>query len=135
MHILVIDDDISVGPAILTLLRLHGWQAALAENGWIGVQAFKDSRFNMILVDIFMPVMDGFQTIKALRQLTSNVPIVAMSGFRFRGPNIPAPDFLEMAVELGAISFLRKPFGSKQLITACSASIDQDLPRSGGASP
>jgi len=118
MHILVIDDDPSVGAAIQAFLNHQGCEVVVAENSTLGIRAFETSRFDVVLVDIFMPGTDGLETIKDFRQRRSNVPIIAMSGFRFRDQMGPTADFLSMAVSLGATCCLRKPFGSQNLMAA-----------------
>ena len=63
-----------------------------------------------MLVDIFMPHMRGFESIRIFHERAPTVPLVAMSGYAFANLNSPAPDFLRMALELGAARCLRKPF-------------------------
>jgi CheY-like chemotaxis protein len=93
----------------------------LADTGQLGVQAFESASFDAVMVDIFMPGMDGLETIKGFRERAPMVPIVAMSGFKFRDSLAPAPDFLAMAAKLGATYCLRKPFGVQQLMSAIKA--------------
>jgi DNA-binding response OmpR family regulator len=118
MRILVIDDDRSIAAAIRTLLTRAGYDVFVADGGRLGIQAFEMSRFDLTMVDIFMPGMDGLETIKAFRDRASSVPIIAMSGFSFRGSMGSAPDFLAMARALGATCCLRKPFRPQQLIAS-----------------
>ncbi len=61
-------------------------------------------------VDVFMPNMRGFESIRIFHQRAPTVPLVAMSGYAFANLNSLAPDFLRMALELGATRCLRKPF-------------------------
>ena len=128
-RVLVIDDDKSVSAAIEALLCRQDCVAILADSGKIGGTTFEASDFDVVMVDIFMPGMDGLETIKGFRERAPTVPIIAMSGFRFRGPSTPAPDFLGMAAKLGATYCLRKPFGPQQLLTAINACIGEVLPR------
>lgn len=132
-RILVIDDDNSVRLAIKTLLRHQGCEAVLAESGHAGAKVFETAVFDAIFVDIFMPGMDGLQTIQGFRERAPTVPIVAMSGFKFRDSLGPAPDFLAMAAKLGATYCLRKPFGPAQLMMAVNACLGESLSRNHGA--
>jgi DNA-binding response OmpR family regulator len=128
-RVLVIDDDKSVCAAIETLLRHQDCIAILAESGSVGARAFEASHFDLVMVDIFMPGMDGLQAIKGFREKAPTVPIVAMSGFRFRNSCMaPAPDFLGMAAKLGATYCLQKPFGPQQLMAAITACLGEKLP-------
>ena len=66
--------------------------------------------FDLMIVDIFMPHMRGFESIRIFHERAPTIPLVAMSGYAFANLNSPAPDFLRMALELGASRCLRKPF-------------------------
>lgn len=101
-RVLVIDDDKSVCAAIETLLSYHHCEVVLADSGHVGNTIFEASGFDVVMVDIFMPGMDGLETIKGFRERAPSVPVVAMSGFRFRSSITPTPDFLGMTAELGA---------------------------------
>jgi CheY-like chemotaxis protein len=126
-RVLVIDDDQSVCTAIETLLLHQDCDAVLADSGHLDAKIFEASNFDVVMVDIFMPGMDGLQTIKGLRERAPMVPIVAMSGYRFRSSRTPAPDFLAMATKLGATCCLHKPFGPQQLIAAINVCLARRL--------
>jgi CheY-like chemotaxis protein len=127
-RVLVIDDDRSIGEAIQTMLARYGYDTALALNSGDGIQLFNSSSFGVVIVDIFMPGPDGFETIKSLRQRSPSIPIIAMSGYGLRKSMTAPQDFLTMAIELGATSCLRKPFTFQQLKMAINSSHDQALP-------
>jgi len=121
-RVLVIDDDQSVRLAIEALLRHQEFAVVLANSGQLGSNILETTRFDVVMVDIFMPGMDGLETIKAFRKRAPTTPIVAMSGFRFCSSHmVAAPDFLGMAIKLGAAYCLRKPFRPEQLMTAINA--------------
>lgn len=116
--ILVIDDDSHVRIAIESVFRRKNFGVVLASDGPSGLMLFKSEEFDAVVVDIFMPDMDGFATIKELRGLNPRVPIVAMSGRAFTDPKNEPPDFLGMAVKLGANHAIQKPFQGEQLFKA-----------------
>jgi DNA-binding response OmpR family regulator len=124
MRALIIEDDPSVGAAIQMILGREGFDAVHAPEAETGIQLFESSSFNLVIVDIFMPGMDGLKTIAEFRNRAPTIPILAISGFRFREPMDRGLDFLGMADEAGATFCLRKPFTSGQLITAVRASLD-----------
>jgi CheY-like chemotaxis protein len=70
-----------------------------------------------MIVDIFMPHMRGFESVRVFHRRAPRVPLIAISGYVFAEQRIPAPDFLSMALELGATRCLRKPFTPKTLLT------------------
>jgi CheY-like chemotaxis protein len=70
-----------------------------------------------MLIDVFMPHMRGFESIRLFHERRPDVPIIAMSGYAFANTE-RAPDFLRMTIELGAACCLRKPFTPNALLTA-----------------
>jgi CheY-like chemotaxis protein len=116
-RILVIDDDASVSRAIQAILAWHQCNTVLASRAHAGIHAFQASQFDVVMVDLFMPGMNGLDTIARIRS-ESAVPIIAMSGFRLRNSLDADQDFLGMAVLRGATISLRKPFSPPQLVTA-----------------
>ena len=126
-RVLVIDDDRSVGAAIQMMLARQDCDSVVAQDAQAGVQAFESSKFDVVIVDIFMPGLDGLETIKGIRERAPTVPIVAMSGFKFRNSMASAPDFLGMAAKLGATFCLRKPFAPQQLMAAINSCLDSSL--------
>lgn len=70
-----------------------------------------------MLVDIFMPHMRGFESIRIFHERAPATPLIAMSGYAFASSASPSPDFLRMALELGATRCLRKPFTPEALLT------------------
>lgn len=127
-RILVIDDDGAVRAAVKTLLEHEGFEVVPAEDGRAGLESVESTRFDLVIVDIFMPGMDGLETITAFHRRVPLVPIIAMSGFMFRDSATPAPDFLAMATKLGAASSLPKPFRSRDLLAAVYTCLHQAMP-------
>jgi len=115
-RILVVDDDSMIRLVVKTILERQGHSVVLAECGHDGAEAIEAYAFDIAIVDIFMPDMNGFETIKAFRRSAPRLPIVVMSGYAFRAANDPAPDFFRMAIDLGATACLRKPFTPAQLL-------------------
>jgi len=71
-----------------------------------------------MLVDIFMPHMRGFESIRIFHERAPDIPLVAMSGYAFANADTTSPDFLRMTLELGATRCLRKPFTPAALLAA-----------------
>jgi DNA-binding response OmpR family regulator len=127
MRVLIIEDDTSVGAAIQLMLDREGSDTVHAPDADEGLQAFDSSSFDLVIVDIFMPGMNGLETIAEFKNRSPAVPVLAISGFRFRDSMDPGLDFLGMAAEVGATVCLRKPFTSEQLMTAVRASLEPSL--------
>jgi CheY-like chemotaxis protein len=126
-RILVVDDDPLVCSAIHSWLEAGGFSVVVADGGETGLSALDSSTFDLMIVDIFMPHMHGFESVRVFHQRAPTVPLIAISGYVFAEQRTPAPDFLRMALELGATRCLRKPFTPKTLL----AVIDMCLSESG----
>ena len=122
-RILIIDDDEAVRRATVIMLEAGGFDVVAVENGPAGVEAVKAWPFDAVIVDIFMPGMDGFATTRAIHQLSPAMPIIAVSGFMFQGRCPTMPDFHPMAIEAGAIATLYKPLQPNELVRALTEAI------------
>jgi CheY-like chemotaxis protein len=120
---LVIDDDANVAAAIQAILERHAYQTVHASRAHAGIHALQQSKFDVVIVDIFMPGMGGLDTIKTIRQKAPGIPIVAMTGFRLRPSKDPDTDFLMLAIQRGATACVRKPFAPAQLLDAIGKSL------------
>jgi CheY-like chemotaxis protein len=117
-RVLVVDDDPMVCTAIELCLQRHGFEVTIADGGEAGILALENSAFDVMLIDIFMPHMRGFESIRIFHERAPSVPLIAMSGYAFANFDVPSPDFLRMTLDLGATVCLRKPFTPKALLAA-----------------
>ena len=117
-RVLIVDDDPLVCAAIEIYLERHGFDVTIADGGEAGLRALEDAGFDLMLVDIFMPHMRGFESIRIFHERAPGIPLVAMSGYAFANADTASPDFLRMTLELGATHCLRKPFTPAALLAA-----------------
>jgi CheY-like chemotaxis protein len=115
-RILVIDDDASVCAAIQAILTRTRCETVIASRAFDGITALQHSTFDVVMVDIFMPGLNGLDAIEHIRR-ESPMPIIAMSGFRLRN-SAGSADHLGLAARRGATLCLRKPFTPVQLVEA-----------------
>lgn len=115
--ILVIDDDTQVLDVMSEMLRLEGYQVAVAENGQRAVEEIQAKSFDLVITDLIMPEKEGLETITDIRRHCGDLPIIAISG----GGRVGPTDYLETARFIGADATLAKPFGRQELISAVSA--------------
>lgn len=120
-RVLVVDDDRAVGTTIRTVLEVAGFEVVHVLDCMSGLAAMEKADFQVIMVDLFMPGIDGLETIKRFRERDVAVPIIAISGFMPRDGHDPAPDFLGMATKLGATRSLPKPFRPRELLHVVDA--------------
>ena len=131
-RVLIVDDDPMVCAAIEIYLERHGFDVTIADGGEAGLRALEDAGFDLMLVDIFMPHMRGFESIRIFHERAPTVPLVAMSGYAFANLDSPAPDFLRMALELGAARCLRKPFTPGALLAVVNECLAEARSRFSG---
>jgi len=115
-RVLVVDDDPMVCTAIEIYLERHNFLVTIADGGESGLRTLEGNAFDLMIVDIFMPHMRGFESIRIFHERAPAVPLIAMSGYAFANLNTPAPDFLRMALDLGATRCLHKPFTPAALL-------------------
>src|SRR5947209_19996509 len=120
--ILVIDDDSAVLATIKMLLERAAHSIEAVDNSRAGLKLLEIQPFDLLIVDIFMPGMDGFETMRLVHQSRPRMPIIVISGQQFRLASERQPDFLHMATRLGAVSSLQKPFRPAELLAPVSDS-------------
>lgn len=114
-RILVIDDEEMVRSLLQRTLEKAGYDIITAANGQEGLDKMSQFDVNLILLDITMPVLDGFQTLELIRQ-QCNVPVIMVSG---TGEVTTVRDTLA----LGADDYIRKPFKTLELVARIKAKL------------
>ena len=100
------------------ILEANAFGVATASNALSGIEAIKNSSFDLVICDLFLPKMNGLDAIKAIRKIKPNMPVITASGFMFGGKCPEMPNFEAMAAEAGASATLYKPFKPKDLLQA-----------------
>lgn len=129
--ILVIDDDRAVLATIKMLLERAAHSIEAVDNSRVALKLLGGKGFDLLIVDIFMPGMDGFETMKLVHQSQPELPVIVISGQQFSLASERQPDFLHMATRLGAVSSLQKPFKPSELLAAVNASLSGSPPPPG----
>ncbi len=130
-NILIVDDDPAVQLTIRLLLERAGHHVTVAGDGRKGLALFEGNQFDLLFLDIFMPGMDGLETMRHVRALQPKIPIVVISGRSITPDAYAEPDFLKMATKLGAVASLQKPFRADALLAA----VDRCLTSAPSSSP
>ncbi len=121
--ILLIDDDTALGELLAEYLRPEGWQLEICESGVAGLTLAKNQDFDLIVLDVMLPELSGFEILKALRAGDIRTPIIMLSA---RGEDVDRI----VGLELGADDYLPKPFNPRELVARLKAllrrsSVDQ----------
>lgn len=106
--ILVIDDDLAITELMSMLLKTHGFDVITTNSGAEGIRLVEQKKPNVVLLDLMMPDIDGWQVSKAVRGF-SNVPILILSA-------INDPSMVASVLDAGADDFLVKPVPSSVLV-------------------
>ncbi|MCC7451349.1 MAG: response regulator [Anaerolineae bacterium] len=111
--ILIVEDDPALCETILAVLTLEGFEACAAPDGATGLQMIGEHRPTLVLSDIGMPGLNGYEMVAQMRQnpVTATIPVVFVTARR-------GLDEMQHAVELGAVGWLSKPFSVQDLIAA-----------------
>jgi CheY-like chemotaxis protein len=114
MRILIVEDDVPLRSMLRALLKAEGHRVAEAGDGSVGLRALRAGAFDLLLCDLFMPGLDGLETLRDVRRDFPGLPVVSMSGVGLGG----LTDLLGVARLLGASQTLRKPFSREELLAA-----------------
>jgi CheY-like chemotaxis protein len=109
-RVLVIDDDPSVREVVHSLLASFGYDAETAADGAMGVARFEESGWDLVLTDLAMPNMSGWEVVQAIRRRAPTMPIVLITG-------LSDPDVMRRASEW-RLPVLTKPFSGQTLKAA-----------------
>jgi len=132
-RVLVVDDQADVRAMISIVLRVNHFEIVEAAGAAAALQAFGDSGFDFVIVDIFLQGTSGFDLIRTMRERAPDLPVVAISG-------MTTLDFLPDSPELSNVACLQKPFRPVELMRAIEAvlalprpSLDREAQIAGGA--
>jgi len=100
-HILVVEDDMAVIDMLRDSLNHAGYQVAVAQDGRQALEIMKDSHFDLVILDVIMPRLNGWETLRKIRK-TSNIPVLMLTGRDTEVDQI-------QGLELGADDYITKP--------------------------
>ena len=114
-NILIIDDDENIAGLIALYLNKEGYDTAECYSGIEGLKKFNDGSFDLIVLDVMLPQMDGYEVLREVRR-NSKVPVIMLTA---KGETIDKV----LGLELGADDYLVKPFEPKELVARIKAVI------------
>ena len=113
MKILLVDDDPNIRQLVNLYLQKEGFEVMMADRGDEALKMFKASPPNLILLDIMLPGMDGWQVCREVRKI-SNIPIIMLTAKDETFDKV-------LGLELGADDYVAKPFDMKELVARIKA--------------
>lgn len=122
--ILLVEDDPNFGSVLKDYLQLHDYEVRLCTNGQRGLSAFKEEAFDLCILDVMMPEMDGFTLAGMIRKLNQHIPLFFLTARSLKQDVV-------QGFELGADDYITKPFDSDVLLLKIKAllqRVQQQLP-------
>jgi two-component system KDP operon response regulator KdpE len=113
VRILVVDDEVAIVRVLRSCLKAKGFETLASMNGLEAIQIIERESPDLLILDIVMPDMDGFEVLKRVREW-SQIPIIMLSALGNEEDKVKCLD-------LGADDYLSKPFGTKELIARVRA--------------
>jgi two-component system response regulator HydG len=108
-NILIVDDDMGICETLSDIMEIKGYQTAIALDGYEAIQKVKDVGFDVILMDIKMPGINGVETFKQIKRIRPETSVVMMTAYAVE-------DLIGEALREGAYGVLYKPFDMQQMI-------------------
>lgn len=113
--ILVVDDEASIVTMLAYNLKKEGYDVVTAEDGEVALEKFESEKPDLLLLDIMIPKMDGYEVCRKIRE-KSNVPIIMLTA---RADEVDKV----VGLEMGADDYVTKPFGNRELIARVKANL------------
>ena len=112
--ILIVDDEAGVRDLITDALSMASLTSITASHGMEALSKIRTNDVDLVILDINMPTMDGYEVLQRLREMSNTVPVIVLTARLDR-------EDTKQAFELGADDFVRKPFGIEELILRVQA--------------
>ena len=124
LKILVVDDEPAIRRFLRTSLAAQGYEIVEAADGLTALETSQKSAFDILVLDLGLPHLDGFDLIKKLREHGSSVPIIVLSSRTDEAGKV-------RALDLGADDYVTKPFGVDELLARIRAALRHRLQQQG----
>ncbi|MCT4613806.1 MAG: response regulator transcription factor [Marinifilaceae bacterium] len=114
--ILLVEDNESFGVVLRDFLELENFRVELATDGLMAFEKFNTDKFDICLIDIMLPKMDGYNLIKKIREIDTNIPLIVTSAKSMKWDKLKGFD-------LGCDDYVTKPFDEDELVRRINALI------------
>lgn len=113
-NILLVEDDPNLGEVLNAFLEMEGFTVSLARDGEEGYEKFSKSKYNICLLDVMLPKMDGFSLGKMIRKKDKDIPIIFLTAKSLKEDKLKGFD-------LGGDDYITKPFDEDELVRRINA--------------
>lgn len=112
-RILVVDDNTEFCENITDILELEGYETIEIYDGFDALDAVKEDGFDLVLMDVKMPKMDGVETFRRLKEISPRLPVIMMTAFMVE-------DLVRLSLQEGIFGAFLKPLNLKRLFSLAS---------------
>ena len=126
INVLLTEDDPNLGMLLREYLNAKGYETTLAENGKIGYEKFSQGGFDICILDVMMPVKDGFTLAEEIRQTDKQMPIIFLTAKSMKDDKMKG-------FTAGADDYITKPFSMDELLMRMQAVLRRTLPETAKA--
>lgn len=121
IKVLLTEDDPNLGMLLREYLNAKGYETTLAENGKVGYEKFSQGGFDICILDVMMPVKDGFTMAEEIRQTDKQIPIIFLTAKSMKDDKLKG-------FTAGADDYITKPFSMDELLMRMQAILRRTLP-------
>jgi DNA-binding response OmpR family regulator len=114
IKVLLVEDDSNLGSITSDYLKAKGFNCTWEINGELGYREFVKNQYDIVILDVMMPIKDGFSTAKDIRGIDKKVPIIFLTAKSMKEDTLKG-------FEIGADDYITKPFNMEELIARISA--------------
>jgi len=115
-HILVVEDDANIRRGVTDILESEGYEVTPARDGAEGLKLYRQGGHDLVLLDLMMPEMNGYDVCREIRKRSPQVPILILSAKSEEVDKV-------VGLEIGADDYITKPFGVRELLARVSAAL------------
>lgn len=114
IKVLLAEDDSNLGSLLTTFLTAKGYDVSLCVNGEIALERYKNQLFDFVILDVMMPVKDGFAVAKEIREIDQEIPILFLTAKSMQDDKLKG-------FSTGADDYMTKPFAMEELLARITA--------------
>lgn len=114
VKILLAEDDANLGTLLANYLKVKNFDVTLCVNGEIALTRYQEQLFDFVILDVMMPVKDGFTVAKEIRKLDAEIPILFLTAKSMKDDKL-------MGFDVGADDYMTKPFSMEELLARITA--------------
>ena len=116
IKVLLVEDDLNLGSITSDYLKAKGYNCSWKTNGELGYREFVKNQYDIVIMDVMMPIKDGFSTAKDIKGIDKKVPIIFLTAKSMKEDTLKG-------FEIGADDYITKPFNMEELTARINAII------------